>query len=129
MFIPEKIKKLRKSLGLSQREFSDKIGISRSVLSQIEINKIKASVDLVASISSTFNITSDYFFQDDSLEQATDNSGVISCKNCERLMVVNSAQKEIIDGLRETVKIQQRLIHLLDEKLNKVSVHLYENPA
>ncbi len=136
MVVSEKIKELRKKLKFSQREFALKIGVSRSILSQVEINKIKPSVEMIASISSIFNISPDYFFQNNPLsvnnftytKSFTEAPGK-TCRNCERLFVINESQKEIIEGLKETVSTQQRLIQLLDEKLNKTPDYKAKNPV
>ena len=55
----ERIRKLREEAGLSQEEFSKKIGISRVSISQLEKGERKISAEEIAKISKIFNITPD----------------------------------------------------------------------
>ncbi len=63
MSINARIKELRKSLGYSQEEFSTIINVSRSVISQVEIEKQNASIDLLIKISNTFHIDYKYLLE------------------------------------------------------------------
>jgi transcriptional regulator with XRE-family HTH domain len=58
----EKILKLRRSLGLSQAAFADKLGVRRYQISSIELNKNKPTLELITSVINNFQIKSDYFF-------------------------------------------------------------------
>lgn len=49
-----KIKKLREENNLTQQQFADKIGVSRSALSQIEIAKITPTLDVIEKIANNF---------------------------------------------------------------------------
>jgi transcriptional regulator with XRE-family HTH domain len=60
-----KYKILRQSLGLSQAEFAIKTGTSRSIISQIEIGKLKPSLENIAATSEIFNVSLTYFFRSD----------------------------------------------------------------
>jgi hypothetical protein len=55
-----KYKILRQALGISQAEFAIKTGTSRSIISQIEIGKLKPSL---ANTSREFNVPLPYFFR------------------------------------------------------------------
>ena len=52
----EQIRKLRKSLGLTQTEFGGKIGITASALSRIENGETNASEQTIRSIVREFNV-------------------------------------------------------------------------
>jgi transcriptional regulator with XRE-family HTH domain len=60
-----KYKELRKNKGLSQEEFAILSGTSRSIISQIEIGKLKPSLENIASVVRNLKIPYAYFFEDD----------------------------------------------------------------
>jgi transcriptional regulator with XRE-family HTH domain len=51
-----RIRRVRALTGLSQEEFAAQVGVSRSVLSQIEIDKIRPSLDVLSAISRLYNV-------------------------------------------------------------------------
>lgn len=62
----EKIKKCRTELGLTQQEFSNKLGISRSYLCDIEKDRrTNINVDVLSKISSITGKPIDYFLDKD----------------------------------------------------------------
>ncbi|MBK8486277.1 MAG: helix-turn-helix domain-containing protein [Chitinophagales bacterium] len=61
----KKFKEVRRAHLLSQEEFAKKLGISRSIVSQVEIDKIKPTIDALKKMASTFNISLDYLMQDE----------------------------------------------------------------
>lgn len=119
-----KIKNLRLKLNFSQQEFADRIGVSRSVLSQIEIQKIKPSVELIATIAREFNISPDYFFVDYPGQQLHNFSMASiqqsDCDSCRQLFIVNETQKEIIENLQHTICAQQKLLKMLELKVESM---------
>jgi len=54
--IGNRIREVRNRLNLSQEEFAAGLEVSRSVLSQIEIDKIRPSVELITRIAKDYNI-------------------------------------------------------------------------
>jgi transcriptional regulator with XRE-family HTH domain len=60
-----KIKNLRKHFKLSQQAFSDKIGMKRSNLSQIEIGRSTPTANTITIIANVFNIDANYFHFND----------------------------------------------------------------
>ena len=52
----ERIIKLRKALGLSQSEFAEKIGVARTTISGIELNKATITKRTILSICSIYNV-------------------------------------------------------------------------
>jgi transcriptional regulator with XRE-family HTH domain len=51
-----RIRRVRALTGLSQEEFATQVNVSRSVLSQIEIDKIRPSLDVLSAISKLYNV-------------------------------------------------------------------------
>ncbi len=53
----ERIKKLRKELGLTQQEFADKIGMKRNTVASYEINRNGPSNSVISLICKAFNVS------------------------------------------------------------------------
>jgi transcriptional regulator with XRE-family HTH domain len=60
----KKYRELRHQLGLSQAKFAIKSGTSRSIISQIEIGKLKPSLENIATVVKTFSLSYSYFFDE-----------------------------------------------------------------
>ena len=56
----QRIKKLRQELGLSQRDFAEKIGVTASALSSYEKGQKNPSVNVAVNISSSFRVSLDW---------------------------------------------------------------------
>lgn len=52
----ERLKKLRKRLGLSQEDFAIKVGVSRSAISRLESGNINFTEQMIISICREFNV-------------------------------------------------------------------------
>ncbi len=61
----QKFKEIRRSNLLSQEEFAKQVGVSRSVISQIEIDKIKPTLDALTTISKLFDVSLEYLMLDE----------------------------------------------------------------
>jgi len=68
----KRIQNLRENLGMSQEKFSDKLHISRSHLSKIEIGVNSPSIDLLVDISILGNVSIDFL----ALGRDTQNSKI-----------------------------------------------------
>ncbi len=60
MLLGERLKALRTSKKMSQKELAEKIGIAKSVISFYESNDRCPSYDVLIEIARTFNVTTDY---------------------------------------------------------------------
>lgn len=56
MKLGEKIKRIRKSKGISQEELASKLNINRNLLSRIETGKSEPSATLLKNIAKMFNV-------------------------------------------------------------------------
>jgi len=59
----ELIREIRKKKGLTMREVSQAIGVSESLISQIETNKISPAIDTLLAITEILNIDIEYIFR------------------------------------------------------------------
>lgn len=128
MELHEKIRWLRLKLNLSQKAFAQSIGTSRSVLSQIEIGKLKPSIDLVKKVAEKYKVSYDYLLHQETGEStpAETEKGTVTteyapdpaCPECQQLIKINQAQESIIQSLKKTINAQEKLISLLESKLS-----------
>ena len=65
MSIGENIKKIRKENGLTQAEFSKKIGISRTYLSDLENNRKSPSVETLDKMAEKLGVSTTYLINGD----------------------------------------------------------------
>lgn len=54
----QRIKEIRKCIGLSQKEFGDKLGVSRDVVANIENNRVDPTQLVINMICREFNVNS-----------------------------------------------------------------------
>lgn len=115
----EKVKFVRKDMGLTQEEFSKMIGISRGYLSDIERGKIKGTVSMMNKLSDITGKPITFFMgenvkvsQYDTLDQAID------------LLINNneiSLNGEISDwGKEMLLKVLEKEIQLKLKRINKL---------
>lgn len=68
----EKIKKLRKSLGMTQQELANAANVKRSTIGMLESNKQGTSNDTLMKLAKVLNTTIDYLLSDnDELDEDT----------------------------------------------------------
>ena len=56
----ERLKELRKSLGINQIEFDKRLNVTKQCISNWENNNIMPSIDMLIRISKTFSVSADY---------------------------------------------------------------------
>lgn len=61
--IGDRIKNLRKSKGITATFVAQNIGVTSAVLSEIERNKNKPTIDKVVALSDFFGVTTDYLLK------------------------------------------------------------------
>lgn len=113
---------VRKMAGLSQEDFARTVGTSRSIISQIEIGKIKPSYEVLIKTVNHFKLTYKYLLEGigDPYEAATqvaedappysktDTNGEV-----ERLRSENSMLKDQVSALKDLTETQKILIERL----------------
>lgn len=73
LMVGDKIKKLRKDSNMTQLELSEKLRVTRTVISNWEADINKPSIDLIADMCKIFNIPPDYFFEIKKPPESTDS--------------------------------------------------------
>lgn len=73
----QKFKEIRRSNLLSQEEFAKQVGVSRSIISQIEIDKIKPTLDALKRISKLYNVSLDYLMSNEEPPSEGDKNSLL----------------------------------------------------
>jgi transcriptional regulator with XRE-family HTH domain len=63
--IGSRLRKLRKSLGLTQTDLAEKLGITQSAWTQYETGTRKISIEVAAVVSRRFGVTLDWIYLGD----------------------------------------------------------------
>jgi len=69
LYIGRKIRELRKGAGLVLQDLSDRTGLSKPLLSQIEKEVVSSPIATLLKISKALNVNISYFFQDGDREE------------------------------------------------------------
>jgi len=69
----QKIKEIRRANLLSQEEFAKRAGVSRSIVSQIEIDKIRPTLEALKRISQEFQVSLDYLMSTEAPPSETED--------------------------------------------------------
>lgn len=113
---------VRKKAGLSQEDFARTVGTSRSIVSQIEIGKIKPSYDVLIKTVNHFKVTYKYMLEgigdslDNNLAVAEDAAPYGNTNNngeLERLRSENSMLRDQVSALKDLTDTQKILIERL----------------
>ena len=88
----ERLKELRKSLGINQIEFGKRLNVTKQCISNWENNNIMPSIDLLIRISKTFSVSADYLLGLD--DQRTLNVSGLSAEQIFHLQAIADDLKQ-----------------------------------
>ena len=88
----ERLKELRKSLGINQIEFGKRLNVTKQCISNWENNNIMPSIDMLIRISKTFSVSADYLLGLD--DQRTLNVSVLSAEQIFHLQAIADDLKQ-----------------------------------
>ena len=86
----ERLKELRKSLGINQIEFGKRLNVTKQCISNWENNNIMPSIDMLIRISKTFSVSADYLLGLD--DQRTLNVSGLSAEQIFHLQAIADDQ-------------------------------------
>lgn len=110
---------VRKQAGLSQEDFARTVGTSRSIISQIEIGKIKPSYEVLIKTVNLFNLSYRYMLEGKEEVSATYSALQTNASaadstttnfELDRLKSENGMLKEQVSSLKDLVDTQKILI-------------------
>lgn len=105
----ERIKLVRKTLGLSQQEFGEKLGVSRDVISNIEYRHLKPKELLVRHIAALYGVNLSWLLygEGDMMDSPSDNNSKLS----EAMEIFQTLKPEFQDcalaQIKELAKLQE----------------------
>ena len=108
-----KIKELRKYLSLTQEQFAKDLGVSRSIVSQIEIGKFKPTLETLTDIARLYNIDANYFFNSEyllSLGTRKPDAQTDECRLCKEKERLIRSLEITIDSQQKTIEAQETLL-------------------
>ncbi|WP_303022394.1 helix-turn-helix domain-containing protein [uncultured Ruminococcus sp.] len=88
----ERLKELRKSLGINQIEFGKRLNVTKQCISNWENNNIMPSIDMLIRISKTFSVSADYLLGLD--DQRTLNVSGLSTEQIFHLQAIADDLKQ-----------------------------------
>lgn len=89
--LPERLKKLRKKCGLSQKQVAERIGVSASIVSGYETGERTPSTDILLALSYLYQCTTDYLLGRDTNIHSFLNSEGLSDEQLHAIqMLINS---------------------------------------
>ncbi|MCB0482782.1 MAG: helix-turn-helix transcriptional regulator [Flavobacteriales bacterium] len=114
------IKRLRVSIGLSQQEVADGLGITQASYARIEQGKTKLSSDRMEQLAKIFDVRPEYFISgsNDSPSITTDLS--ITNEYIKKIISLNGELREKLE-----TSYQERIRHLENEnqRLQEIILH------
>lgn len=126
MYIGLKIKDLRKSKKISQKELAERIGIDNSQLSKIEQGKLQPTIQQIIDLSSIFEVPTDWLLQN---QEECNTSQKIQGDN--NLMAGNnlttSNNEAVILQLKEEINTYKSIIREKDIQINNLISLLKKN--
>lgn len=94
MRICDKIKSLRESMGLTQTELGEKLGVKKNAVSKWECGRVEAiPTSKVKAMAALFNVPPSYLIDDDEIEQPTVSDGLSDVKR-ELILFVDELNDE-----------------------------------
>lgn len=90
--LDERLKELRKSLGINQIEFGKRLNVTKQCISNWENNNIMPSIDMLIRISKTFSVSADYLLGLD--DQRTLNVSGLSAEQIFHLQAIADDLKQ-----------------------------------
>lgn len=100
----ERIRRIRKTNQLSQKQFANIIGVSQGTLSELEKNKYKPSIDIIIGIQHNFKVELEWLVNGNDMQNC--NTYCINLNEKEQKMIpifrklTYDDQDEILDFIR-----------------------------
>ncbi|MGI9951735.1 helix-turn-helix transcriptional regulator [Moorellaceae bacterium AZ2] len=97
-----KLRRLREKMGLTQKELADQVGISHSLIGQIETDRIQPSLSTLHRLAEALGVSSCYFLMEDEVPLP---SGLHRSALQELVNLLNSWGDEEIQGLVQFIRV------------------------
>lgn len=111
--VGERIKSLRKANDMTQKEFSELIGVSRSTLAGYETGKIEPSLNVIFRMANEFDISPNYFLRTMAVALPNDDRAEDIIDKLDEIMNIISSKDVIFNN---------RIVHH-NSKLSRIIYH------
>jgi transcriptional regulator with XRE-family HTH domain len=91
----DKVKQLRKKIGITQQELAASIGLSQSAIGMIEGNKQGASNDTLIKLAQALNTTVDYLLSNDTAISTNENTDESTLEIDDDIRRIERARKKM----------------------------------
>lgn len=113
--IGNRLKFCRKQLGLSQKTMAENAGIVRSYISHIESGAQNPSFDVLAKLSTTFNISIDWLLYGRGQMYLIDEDNIINKLSITHLQLIESLLELPENKEKSIIELFKKTLNLLKE--------------
>ena len=113
----DKIKKLRKSIGMTQKELAEATGIKRSTIGMGESNKQGTSNENLIRLAQVLNVTVDYLLLDDSTLENDESHNIsinVPREYIDKYKITSRDKKQYIEEMKKATEA-----FFMDDELNE----------
>lgn len=121
----ERIKKLRKTLDLTQQEFADKIGVKRNTVGQWEIGRNSITDQVVFSICREFDVSEEWLRtgEGEMFERMTDQQKLLKYTG----MLLKDKDSAIVNAIQSFIVTYEQLDDTSKATLEKIAQQFIDN--
>ena len=117
VMLGDKIKKLRKSIGMTQKELAEATGIKRSTIGMVESNKQGTSNENLIRLAQVLNVTVDYLLLDDSTLENDESHNIsinVPREYIDKYKITSRDKKQYIEEMKKATEA-----FFMDDELNE----------
>ena len=121
----ERLKKLRKTLDLTQQEFADKLGIKRNTVAQYEIGRNEPIDAVILSICREFNVNEEWLRtgKGEMFEQMTEQQKLLKYTG----MLLKDKDSAIVNAIQSFIVTYEQLDDTSKATLEKIAQQFIDN--
>lgn len=121
----ERLKKLRKTLDLTQQEFADKLGIKRNTVAQYEIGRNEPIDAVILSICREFNVNEEWLRtgEGEMFEQMTEQQKLLKYTG----MLLKDKDSAIVNAIQSFIITYEQLDDTSKTTLEKIAQQFIDN--
>ena len=121
----ERLKKLRKTLDLTQQEFADKLGIKRNTVAQYEIGRNEPIDAVILSICREFNVNEEWLRtgEGEMFEQMTEQQKLLKYTG----MLLKDKDSAIVNAIQSFIIQYEQLDVTSKATLEKIAQQFIDN--
>ena len=116
MGVGEKIKTLRKAMGLTQTELGERVGVKKNAVSKWECGRVEdIPTSTIKALATLFDVPASYLIDDEKSEKAPAESGKRSISRNELKIALFRGREDISEAMVDEVLAFADLVALREE--------------